>query len=355
MTIHDIGDVRTLSCALTDAQDDPIDPTVLTFEVREPDGTVTTLVYTVDIEVTRDGVGEYHVDWLCAQAGAHYWGFTASGNVGAAEESTFLVRSSNITDPNGCTWPVDTSCLPALPALSSPPTDEELDAYSTAEISRAAAEDLAVQVLWSLSGRQFGVCETLARPCPTPTRYAFPYRTVYSGLPSDPFIPLYVNGAWRNYSCGCAGRCILGGPRAVHLPGPAQEIVEVAIGDEILTEDQYTLQGNILYRIGDIWPSQNLGLPLYEDGTWAVTYLRGLPVPAGVDKFTGLLAKEFLAACSGDSCRLPRNVVSTSSRGVSRQFDPSRIYAMGKTGLSEIDLWLSAINPAHIMSAPSVL
>ena len=57
-----------------------------------------------------------------------------------------------------CDWPVDRSCLPALP-----PEDD--DGYELALIRRTAAEDLAVNVLWALSGRQFGICPAMARPC----------------------------------------------------------------------------------------------------------------------------------------------------------------------------------------------
>jgi hypothetical protein len=36
-------------------------------------------------------------------------------------------------------------------------------------------------------------------------------------------------------------------------------------------------------------------------------------------------------------------------------YNPQQIYADGKTGLSEVDLWLATVNPNHLMAAPSVL
>jgi hypothetical protein len=239
-----------------------------------------------------------------------------------------------------CNWPVDRSCLPELP-------DEDDPDYMQRLAERNAAEDLAVNVLWALSGRQFGVCEVTVRPCPPPD-CTFDQRVT-------PYIPTYEYGRWVNYTCGCAARCKAAGPRTVHLPGPVAEIVTVTINGEVLDPCDYSLEGDILYRVGTQWPPQNYNKPLGENGTWSVTYMKGIPVPDGVATFVGQLAREFIAACSGEQCRLPRNVIATTSRGVSRVFDPSRIYANGKTGMSEIDLWLSAVNPYHVLSGPSVL
>lgn len=249
-----------------------------------------------------------------------------------------------------CAWPVDRGCLPALP-------DEDDETYPQRLAERNAAEDLAVQVLWALSGRQFGACDTLARPCPTPERPYWrgihPYDQSVQPYPSS-FVPMFEYGRWVNHPCGCVGTCRQAGPRTVHLPGPVADITAVTVGEEVLDPEQYRLEGDLLYRVGGTWPAQDYNRPLGEPGTWSVEYLKGVPVPDGVAGFVGQLAREFLAACSGDACRLPRNLVSTTSRGMMRQFDPSRIYAAGKTGLSEIDLWLSAVNPHHLMAAPKV-
>lgn len=249
-------------------------------------------------------------------------------------------------------WPVDRSCLPALPA-------EDAEGYEDAVANQDRHLDMAAQVLFLLSGQQFGVFEVVARPCPTPS-----LMTGYTGSAGSPRFPmtfpvmLFDGVTWKNVAAGCVVRCQHTGPGMVHLPGPATEIVTVTIGDEgDLDPSQYVLEGNILYRRGEStrWPDQNLSRPLGEPGTWSVRYGRGIPVPEGVGAFVAQLAREFLAACAGESCRLPRNVVAVTSRGVSKQFDPSRIYASGKTGLSEIDLWLSAVNPHHLMAAPKVL
>lgn len=242
-----------------------------------------------------------------------------------------------------CQWPVDDTCFPDLPAPNDP-------TYSVALERRESAKSLAVQVLWALSGRRFGVCTYVVRPCQQlDDTYRFQYQPVTS------YVLSWEGDRWVNWPCGCVGRCKESGPRSVHLPGPAHEIVEVIIGGTVLGPDEYVLEGDVLHRIGNIWPPQDLSYPMGEVNTWSVEYLRGDPVPLGVDRLTGLLAKEFITVCEGGRCRLPSTVVSTTRQGVTHQFDPSRIYAAGKTGLPECDQWLAAVNPYRLLEAPSVI
>lgn len=252
-----------------------------------------------------------------------------------------------------CEWEIDRTCLPALPVLSDTPTNEEQAAYDLAVAQRNAAETTAVEILWSLSGRRFGVCPVTARPCP-PQQHLFRYRydwpvTAFYGL-SELDRYLLLQG------CGCHGYCRESGPSMLHLPGPVQSITAVVIDGVTLDPSDYTLEGDVLYRLGAPWPSQNLGLPAGEDGTWTVEYMQGTPPPDATAKLAGLLALEFLNACNGEECRLPLGVTSVSRRGVSfDMFNLSEMYNSGKTGLPEIDMWLAAVNPNHLACAPEVI
>lgn len=254
----------------------------------------------------------------------------------------------DVTDPVVdplCSWSVDRSCLPVA--------ENELDIAK-----QTAAEEMAIQVLWSLSGRQFGVCPVIVRPCPQPgfcdARFPYPYDSI------APFYPLWDGHSWRNVSCGCSGYCDWNAPSVIHLSTttglPIQEVLEVKFGADVLDEDQYVLEGELLYRTdGTAWPSQNLTLPLGSDGTWSITYTRGNPVPAGVGVLVGILAKEFLSACSGGKCRLPRRVRSITRQGVSMDMmDPTSIYAEGITGLPECDLWIKSVNPHQLVQPAKV-
>jgi hypothetical protein len=258
--------------------------------------------------------------------------------------------------PAPCTWPIDRSCFQALPETGDP-------TYATALAIQLACEDIAVNVLWSLSGRQFGICPALVRPCaeahqPLHGRWgpigAF---TVGMLISLDDFGDVFsvADGYWH-------GKCLISSPRAVQLPGPVYQDatgnypITVMIGDEILDIDEYIVENDTLHKTWGEWPFQDFSKELGEHGTWSVAYWRGLPPPAIAARFTGLLAYEFIQASCGGKCRLPRTVQHISRAGVSYDtFNPNNIYATGKTGLPEIDMWLSTINPHALMQAPSVI
>ena len=219
-----------------------------------------------------------------------------------------------------CDWPVDRTCMPTLPVLPEEPTDADLAAVDAAQAAQDDAAATAVQIMWALSGRQFGVCPVIYRPTPVAER-----------------APCPGGGSW------------------VLLPGPVAAVVSVSVGGAVIDPSSYRVEGDRLYRTGGYqWPAQNLDRPDGDPGTWSVTYRRGLPVPAGVGRLTGALARELLSACDGGKCRLPRSVVSTTQRGVTHVFDPAKILGAGKTGIPEIDSWLAAVNP-HRLAEPVVV
>ncbi len=95
MSTYDIGDRRKLTCEVRDEDEVLVDPTGLTFTMKIPDGTLTTYDLN-DAELVHDSTGKYHVYWDCATSGKYYWRFAATGNVAAAEESSFSVRASKV-------------------------------------------------------------------------------------------------------------------------------------------------------------------------------------------------------------------------------------------------------------------
>ncbi|UJE15674.1 head-to-tail adaptor [Gordonia phage Ligma] len=246
-----------------------------------------------------------------------------------------------------CDWPVDETCMGPAPVLPDDATAEQTAEHTAALARREAATNLAVDVLWALSGRQFGVCPVIARPCPPSLG-----NSMWGGFP----VIAWDGDNWLNAGCSCRGRCRYSGPRKLHLPGPVQSIVTVTFGGVDADPGTYRVEGDVVYLDRD-WPSQDLGRPLGEAGTWSITYERGIPVPAGVARLTGILAAEFDKACAGDAkCRLPRQVTAMTRQGVSYQmYDPTQFYAVGKTALPEIDMWLAAVNPNHIAAPPAVI
>lgn len=239
-----------------------------------------------------------------------------------------------------CTWEVDTACLP--------------DAQAPADIDRlAAVVDAAVGILWALTGRQYGLCPTIARPCPSPPQ-ATPWWP--GGMPGTGWIPILDGGTWRNEPICATGACAPTGPSVVILPGPVHEITEVRVDSDILDPGSYALEGDRLLRATGTWPAQDLTRPAGTPGTWTVTYLRGLPAPPGAARMAGILAAELHAACTGGKCRLPRRATSVQRAGVSFDMpDPSSIIADGYTGIAEIDTWITAHNPHRHTQPPLVL
>ncbi len=349
-SVHDVGDSVRCEVTFTSTGDVPANPDTVVFTMREPSGTETVYTFGVGFDVESDSTGVFHVDWTATESGVHQWVFVGTGDVSAPAASGFYVNTVPVTDLTA--WPVTRSCLPALPALTDTPTWAELDAYEAAAVAQDNAVELASQVVWALSGRQYGLTEVTARPC---SEYAQGFGYL-SRLRVLEYSDVLDYGTWMDIGCGCVGSCSVSGPRVVHLPGPVHSVTAVTIADVELSSDDYRLEGDALYRVsGASWPRQNLGAPLSEPGTWSVTYLRGIPAPRGVAALTGGLAREFVAACTEDmECRLPRTVTGSSRRGVSYDFDPSKLLAAGKTGLPEVDMWLASVNPNKLTAAPEV-
>lgn len=203
-----------------------------------------------------------------------------------------------------CEWDVEMSCFPG-----------DIDLEEHAEQVRAAI-DTAVQVLWSFTGRQFGLCEveyvpdvSLCRPC-TPTLF---------------------RGEWYNIDPGSSSACL-----AVYLPGPVSEIISVV--DE---------RGEDIPAKQTAWGMEAMGTPSL------VRYVKGLPVPEGGAQAVGRLASQVYLQCVGDRrCRLPQNVTQVQRQGVSASFEPPE---PGKTGLSDVDLWVQSVNPNGLQEQTQVV
>ncbi|WP_280499026.1 hypothetical protein [Nocardia cyriacigeorgica] len=235
-----------------------------------------------------------------------------------------------------CQWPVATTCLPEVTA----PEDKA---------RLQAAVDTAVSVLWSFTGRQYGCCPRIVRPCPRDCDGPLFW------LPGWSWYPELEAGVWRNITCSCGPTCTIGGPGVVHLPGPVCSVQEVTVDGAVIDSNLYVLEGDALYHRGGRWPDQDLTKPAGSPGTWTVSYLSGRTPPPGADQMVALLAKEFWAACTGGKCRLPRRVESLTRQGVSMKMsDPAVLFDQRVTGIPEVDLWISAVNPTQQIAPAAV-
>jgi hypothetical protein len=225
---------------------------------------------------------------------------------------------------------------------------------------RASASAIATTVMWAATGRQFGQCQITVQPCRRdellPEYQTYPVQ--YEGFLSGPYI---AAGAWHNWCPGlnessCA--CSVDGSCSVLLDGPTTTagIVAVKINGVVLGAGAYRVAGgNTLIRTdGSCWPtcpSYTLATPAFE-----VTYLVGLPIPPAVQAATERLACEFAKACAGGTCALPSNLRTLTRQGVELEVaalpdDPTLI----RTGIREVDLVITALNPNNRSRRPAVL
>lgn len=244
-----------------------------------------------------------------------------------------------------CPWPVQ-RCGP-LP---------EEDAEEYKPLHQAASE-----ILWALSGRQFGCCEgPPIRPCredclplsrPGPLG---PYGQV------GQWTPVLSDGQWINLTCRqCAGgRCSCPEVSEVLLPGPVCEVIEVTIDGTAVPTGSYRID-DLAWLVrqseeggeGSVRPSwplcQDMGAPLGSEDTWGVRYRRGTPVPSGGQRALGEMMSEIWKGCNNDSsCALPKRVRTIVKQGLTvAVLDPMAFLEKGKTGLYFTDLWLQAVNP----------
>lgn len=228
---------------------------------------------------------------------------------------------------------------------------------------RSAVERAAISFLWNWSGRQFGTCPVVVRPCKDSCpQYYTTYRgwgglnnnlPYYTGYPG-PLNPALIAGEWFNLGCGGCGSdpCSCSYVPTVTLKGPVAAVTEVLIDGTVLPTDAYRVD-NYQYLVrtdGGDWPAcQNQTADPSEDNTFQVTYEQGVEVPSGGQLAAGILACEYgKLVCGDNSCRLPTNTSGVNRQGVSITFESvyQNMYALGTTGLFFVDQWLGSIRAA---------
>lgn len=229
-----------------------------------------------------------------------------------------------------------------------PITQDQIDSASLA----------AAQLLWALTGRQFGTCSVTIRPCrkacnPCPDLPAFDVNVGPGGVG-----PALIDGLWYNLPpCACQDSCSCSTVCAVPLPFPACEVTEVVVDGVSITGGYRIDNFNSLVREdGGCWPAcQDLSLPATEEGTWAITLSYGREVPELVLRATAEIAGELLKSCVGAPCKLPQRLNSITRQGVTVSFiDPQEFLRNGRTGFYLADLAIQAYNPRGLQRRPAV-
>jgi hypothetical protein len=212
------------------------------------------------------------------------------------------------------------------------------------------AIQFATEVVWALSGRQFGLCTITLRPC---RRDCFDSAWTASWSEWSSLTwpqPALVGGQWFNLVCGgCGDTCTCTRLSEALLPAPVHDVVEVRVDGSPLATGAYRLDDNrkLVRTDGGEWPRCNdLNLADSATGTWSVTARFGQDVPEGGAWAVGELACQLIAARNGDDCQLPRQVTQLVRQGVTLRFDNLvELLKEGLTGLYLVDLFIRTVNP----------
>lgn len=231
-------------------------------------------------------------------------------------------------------WYVDTSCCTTA-----------WGAASTAVKERAAA--MAWRTIKLLTAGRMGSCEVTMRPC-----LSTPCESCDAGW----MAPFVVNGQWCNAACG-SSECSCVRLCEIEFPGEVAEIRNISLNGFGIGPDMWRIEdGNTLIRQDDgCWPScQNRRRPLGENCTFGITYVPGVKPDSYALYAAGVLACEFIKACTGGTgCRLPKGVQTISRQGVSMTLTAS-MWPGGLTSISEVDALISSLNPDGRKHLPKV-
>jgi hypothetical protein len=240
---------------------------------------------------------------------------------------------SGACEPWPILWPCDVSC--------ESPT------------ATGHAAEMATDIIWALSGRQFGLCEITLRPCRRECVDEDLFDRELLPWQGEHIQPALISGQWYNLTCGgCPGSCSCTSISEARLPGIVHSVTEVKVDGVALPSSAYRVDNDrLLVRTdGDQWPHCNdLSVDDTEPGTWSVTAVYGRAVPVGGQWAVGELACELLKAFKGEDCRLPRNVTQLARQGVTISYpDMNDLFSRGRTGLYLADIWISTVNPNRL-------
>lgn len=344
----------------------PTSPTTVTFTIQDPNGTET--IYTNgDPELLNPSPGVYILQlpaltvpgkWLYMVAG--------TGTVIAVGQGEFTMLQSAI-DPGAVTGPQPGPCTPWIDCGD---IQEQCDTTDLALLDGIA--QAAGSVLFQLSGRQFsGRCEQTVRPH-SDSCGCWPYNLLPGLSPGAPQYPAGAGGwgpwgwwgtgwGWGGADCGCASVS-----SALLVGYPVREVTEVKIDGDVIDPGEYRLdEWRWLTRLDDAdgnlqrWPGcQDLARPDTEVGTWSATYFYGQDVPIEGKYAAQQLACDIYASLNGGACKTPERTIQQTRQGVTVQMAPfvswGRKDGQWATGLTLVDLFLSAQNPSGLRRRPTI-
>ena len=208
-----------------------------------------------------------------------------------------------LLDESTCPWPVDSdSC-----GLT------DLDPESPIFIASVAA---ASSIMRRLSAYTIGQCEAQIRP-------------------------LSLCPECRSWCCGGSDSLYLMGPQGM----PVWDVIRVRLGAVEYEEDSWRFDrdSRMLYRVPpETWPKRDEKWSEAGEGeAFVVDAKVGTPPDAWAMDVAARLVKELYLSCVGSKCRLPSNVTTVTSQGITVRLRDDEV----NTFIPELSAWKHSVNP----------
>lgn len=248
---------------------------------------------------------------------------------------------------------------------------ERPDTGALSDANATTAGLIASNVLWGLSGRQYGIKTRTIRPegCGRRSESWSADQVVGWGmaLPLAAFLgpwPLPGPAGGMIAPCGGCGRY---STQAIDLPGPvawdSDHPIVITVNGSVLDASKWSMWGadRILRTDGGVFPQcQDLRVATTEAGTLAVQFCQGVPAPpAGLEAAKSLAVElaRLYKWLPGQECRLPQRVRTIVRQGVTAGaiIDPLDVLQKGGTGLSDVDMFLRSVNPKATFGGASII
>ena len=202
-----------------------------------------------------------------------------------------------------CPWPVDpTSC-----GLADLDPETPLFTNSVATAS---------SIMTRLSAYTVGTCEVEIRP-------------------------LHQCRECRKWCCGGADGLHLKGPFSI----PVWDVTRVRLGpDEYPTTSwRFDREEQMLWRVPpDVWPKKDEKWSNAGEGeAFVIDAEIGTPPDAWALDVAARLTKELYLSCTGAKCRLPSNVTTVTSQGITVRLRDDEV----NTFIPELGAWMHSVNP----------
>lgn len=325
MQTLDIGEAFVYTSDWYDEDGAPAEPSAITLDIHLPDGTTTSFT---KAQMTTPDIAPAVLDtWERATTitatGLHRYTFTGTVDGRTVIASGMFVAGDAAVTPGPCgPWAQWSDVLNLCP---------QSDADAVADLPPARAEylgDVATWVLYNLDGRHYpGICTRHRRVCRT---------CVGCGV-----------GLWC--TCGIRDTIDLTGPGGF----PVWGVWDVTIDGEVLPATAYRVRDyRWLDRIdGEMWPC---GSDLSDPDAFHYWVAWGRNPPIGLVNAAAVFWMELALRCvDSDACRLPERVTSIVREGVTYTIiDPQKFLDVGRTGIADVDLALTAAKAGRTQVAP---